>query len=163
MLALLHPRARHRAFTLIELIAVIVVLAILSGVAIPKYLDYSSRSRTAALQGSLGNIRSAIGNFFSDQAIGGTARYPTSTELTTSGTVLQGAFPNNPYNNMNTVKVYTSASDGTARTTDGTTGWAYFVDNATTPPVYVFWANCTNATTATGGAAGTTIQNANQL
>src|SRR3569832_421318 len=86
-----------RAFTLIELIAVIVVLAILSGVAIPKYLDYSSRSRTAAQQGSLGNIRSAGGNFFSDQAIAGTARYPTPTELTTTGTVLQGTFPNNPY------------------------------------------------------------------
>lgn len=34
-----------RAFTLIELIAVIVVLAILVGVAVPRYMNYSSRAR----------------------------------------------------------------------------------------------------------------------
>jgi general secretion pathway protein G len=151
-----------RAFTLIELIAVIVVLAILSGVAIPKYLDYSNRSRTASVQGSLGNVRSAIGNYFADQSINGTAAYPTLTQLTTVGTVMQDAFPRNPYNNMTTVKAATAA-EATARTTDGTTGWCYYVDNTLTPPAYTFYANSTTVTTATGGATGATIQNANQL
>lgn len=40
---------RRSAFTLIELVAVIVVLAILAGVAIPRYVDYSSRARVASL------------------------------------------------------------------------------------------------------------------
>lgn len=40
--------ARRRAFTLIELITIIVVLAILAGVAVPKYLDYSERSKVSA-------------------------------------------------------------------------------------------------------------------
>lgn len=49
----LRPAFRHRGFTLIELIAVIVVLAILAGVAIPKYIDYSQQARVTAAQASL--------------------------------------------------------------------------------------------------------------
>ena len=41
------PR-RSRAFTLIELIVIIVVLAILSGIAIPKYIDYTANAKAAA-------------------------------------------------------------------------------------------------------------------
>jgi prepilin-type N-terminal cleavage/methylation domain-containing protein len=44
---------RGRAFTLVELIAVIVVLAVLSAVAIPRYMDFSARARASAMAGSL--------------------------------------------------------------------------------------------------------------
>lgn len=56
------PMRTHRqsAFTLVELIAVIVVLAILAGVAIPKYFDYSTRARASALSGSLKVMQQAI-------------------------------------------------------------------------------------------------------
>lgn len=47
----MNPEMKRRAFTLIELIAVIVVLAILAAVAIPRYFDYSTRAKvTAAAQ-----------------------------------------------------------------------------------------------------------------
>lgn len=49
-----------RAFTLVELIAVIVVLAILAGVAIPKYFDYPTRARASALSGTLKTMQQAI-------------------------------------------------------------------------------------------------------
>lgn len=42
-----HPM-RRSAFTLVELIVIIVVLAILAGVAIPKYINYTSRAYRAA-------------------------------------------------------------------------------------------------------------------
>ncbi len=51
---------RRSAFTLIELIAVLVVLAILSAVALPKYLDHSAQARAAADDGSLAGIRTAF-------------------------------------------------------------------------------------------------------
>jgi prepilin-type N-terminal cleavage/methylation domain-containing protein len=49
-----------RAFTLVELIAVIIVLAILAGVAIPKYFDYSTRARASALSGTLKVMQQGI-------------------------------------------------------------------------------------------------------
>ena len=45
-------RSRNRAFTLIELIVIIVVLAILAGVAIPKYIDYTANAKSSAAKGT---------------------------------------------------------------------------------------------------------------
>ncbi|GAB4548467.1 MAG: hypothetical protein Tsb0013_09070 [Phycisphaerales bacterium] len=142
---------RRRAFTLIELIAVIVVLAILSGVAIPKYLDYSARARSSALQGALGGVRSGIANFYANSAIEGTTAYPTLAELTQVGTVMQEGIPTNPYNGLNTV-IAASQAEATNRTVSGTAaGWRYFVDNASNPPVAVFYANTDDQTRVDDG------------
>ncbi len=65
-------RTPHRAaFTLIELIAVIVVLAILSGVALPRYFDYSERAKQSAAEGSVAGIRTALHNAFLDHRLSG--------------------------------------------------------------------------------------------
>lgn len=146
------------AFTLIELIAVIVVLAILAGVAVPRYFDYTDRARTAALQATLGNVRSAASNFYANSTLNGTPAYPTLAELTTVGTVLQDAFPVNPFNNLATVSAAT-ATEWTNRTTAGTFGWRYYVDNTANPPIYGFYANSTTSTTAVNPAGGTFTAN----
>ncbi|MGQ0627519.1 MAG: type IV pilin protein [Phycisphaerales bacterium] len=160
----MHVAASRRtfasAFTLIELIAVIVVLAILAGVAVPRYFDYTDRAKAAALQGTLGNVRSAVNNFYANASLSGTPAYPTAAQLATQGTVLQDAFPINPFNNLSSITAATSA-EFTARTASGSFGWRYYVDNATTPPAYGFYCNSTNATSVSNGAGGTL--NANQL
>jgi len=125
-------KSRVHAFTLIELIAVIAVLAVLSVVAVPKYLDYSARARESACRGVLGNVRTAIANFYANSAISGTAAYPTLVQMQTNGTVLQDVVPANPYNNSATIA---AAVWATTPPTSGSAGWNY--DAAAGK----FWAN----------------------
>ncbi len=141
----------RRGFTLIELIAVVVILAILAGVALPRYFDYAAQAKSAATKGTLGGCRAGIANFLANEVItNGTALYPTLVQLEALGTVMQEAIPDNPYDtgaNPNVVNLATVA-EAAARTVpvlSGTGGWAYYVDNASTPPAYTFYAN-TNTT-----------------
>jgi prepilin-type N-terminal cleavage/methylation domain-containing protein len=145
-------RSYRRAFTLIELIAVLVVLAILSGVALPKYFDYAERAKTSAVQGSLGGVRTALANFFANTSVEGEGRYPTLEELTTIGVVMQEGIPANPYNGLNSV-LEADARDAEDRAISNSAGgWRYFVDNDADPPVAVFWANSDDETRVEGAS-----------
>ncbi len=55
-------------FTLIELVAIVVVLAILSGVAIPKYIDYSERARVASTAYSWRVLTNALNQYIIDNS-----------------------------------------------------------------------------------------------
>jgi prepilin-type N-terminal cleavage/methylation domain-containing protein len=130
-------RARS-GFTLIELVAVIVVLAILAGVALPKYFDYAADAKEASCKGTLGGVRAGVANFYANAAISGTPAYPTYAQLTTVGTVMQEGFPENPYNGALTVR----DADGTYADpppTSGAQGWAY------DETAGKFWANSDTA------------------
>jgi prepilin-type N-terminal cleavage/methylation domain-containing protein len=50
---------QRKAFTLIELIAVIVVLAILSAVAMPRYFDYRQRAQASAIAATIRSLQTA--------------------------------------------------------------------------------------------------------
>jgi prepilin-type N-terminal cleavage/methylation domain-containing protein len=50
----------RRAFTLIELIAVIAVLGILMLVAMPRFFDWRTQSKSAAADGSIAGITTAL-------------------------------------------------------------------------------------------------------
>lgn len=149
-------RGSGRGFTLVELIAVIVVLAILSGIAVPKYMDYSARARSAALQGALGGIRTGIAQYFADQSVTGTAVYPTLVQLTTKGTVMQEQIPVNPYNGLSTVTAANANQANNRAVTGGNnaSGWRYYVDNTLATPAAVFYANSTDDTRVVDPAGG---------
>ena len=136
------PRTAQRAFTLIELIVVVVVLAIMAGVALPVYFKFETQARVSATKGSLGGVRVGAAHFLINQVVNGSApTYPTLVELTTPGTVMFEPLPENPYKNSNSVWP-ASAAEAAARTTvGGGDGWCYYVDNSANPPVYVFYSN----------------------
>jgi len=134
----------RRGFTLIGLIVVVVILAILVGVALPRYLDHASQTRESATRGALGGVRAGIASFYANTAITGPARYPSFVEFTTLGTVMQEALPENEYNNDNTVRNANGAwvaGPPVVQPVDTTNGegWAY------DPSAGKFWGN-TNMT-----------------
>jgi prepilin-type N-terminal cleavage/methylation domain-containing protein len=120
--------AFRKGFTLIELMAVVLILAILAGVALPKFFNYQTQAKTAACKGILGGVRAGIANFYADQAVTtGTAAYPTQVQLT-DGSVMQELVPENPYDSIALVRVATLI-EATARTVpvaEAAGGWAYY-------------------------------------
>lgn len=60
-----------RAFTLVELIVVIIILAILSGVAVPVYLDHSTRAKSARAESNRATLVSAINDYRHQQLLAG--------------------------------------------------------------------------------------------
>lgn len=135
----------RNGFTLIELIAVIVVLGLIAGVALPKYFNHAAAARESSCRGILGGVRAGVANYYANQAINGAPTYPTLAQLT-DGSTMQEIIPPNPYDssaNASTVFAATLA-EATGRNTPvaaGTGGWAYYFDNTPGAETFTFYAN----------------------
>ena len=62
----LSKRATRGAFTLVELLVVVVLIAVLASIAIPKFMNSGLRSREAALRADLKLYRNAVELFTND-------------------------------------------------------------------------------------------------
>jgi MSHA pilin protein MshA len=110
----------EKGFTLIEIIAVLIILGILAAVAVPKFLDLTEEAENKALEGAVAAGMSASSMAYGQLALSnGTA--PTTAQVATKATA-------NP-----------PASDEFSYT---------FVDNAGT--IVTVTATNTNANSATG-------------
>ena len=69
-----------KAFTMIELVMVIVILGILAAVAIPKYFDFSGNAKVSAEKGVVGGVKAGIATYYSNQCVGGTCAYPATLD-----------------------------------------------------------------------------------
>jgi len=58
-------------FTLIELVVVMVILALLAAVAVPKFLDLQKQAEVAAVRAVVGNLRSALSLRVARAMVGG--------------------------------------------------------------------------------------------
>src|SRR5216684_6448158 len=93
-----YTKRARQAFSLIELMIVIVIMAVLAAIIIPKFQDQSRRSKEAALKSDLSQVRTAIATFQAD-----TGFYPKLlTDLAATAAPAQG------YDSTGTLKSITA-------------------------------------------------------
>jgi len=95
---------KSNAFTLIELVVVIVILGILAAVAIPKYIDITDRAKLASDRSHLGALRSATHMLYAqnilDNSKDGTNGYwPSSNQVWAAMTKSNVTWQSSNYSN----------------------------------------------------------------
>ncbi|WP_304544691.1 type IV pilin protein [Sulfurimonas microaerophilic] len=99
-----------KAFTLIELIFVIIVLGILSAIALPKFTSTGTQARIASGKADVMAIRSAIISERQERLIRGEKNYITASNLDNGG--LFGGVLTYPKQNSNTSGNWYAATTG---------------------------------------------------
>jgi prepilin-type N-terminal cleavage/methylation domain-containing protein len=131
------------AFTLIEVLIVVVIMAILAATIIPQFTDSTKDAKASTVKFNLATLRSQIQLYRTQHT--GVNPSGTLVELTTTtdGTGAQGTgatfpygpylreIPTNPFTNSKSVSVITVDPPTSAA---GTGGWLY---NATTGNIWI--------------------------
>jgi prepilin-type N-terminal cleavage/methylation domain-containing protein len=89
----MHKRSvlrNQRGFTLIEIIAVLVILGILAAVAVPKYLNMTEEARIKSAQLAVAEIKGRLNSAQAKYMVTNSGDAPTSTELFTYATGADG-------------------------------------------------------------------------
>lgn len=120
---------RRSAFTLVELVVVIMILGILAGVAAPKLLNTSSQATENGLRQTLAVVRDAIELYAAQNSGSLPPCTATGADFRTAlEPYLRGEFPTCPYGKTDQDVTPTS---GATTTADNATGWMFNTTDGT--------------------------------
>ncbi len=155
------PRLVRRAFSLVEVLVVVVILGILAAMVVPQFSGATESAQTTSVESTLGTVRSSIAAFRTRAVVSGGDPYPSLNQLTDRGVVLADGVPHNPFTRIGGVQsVSLSQARDRAVMNEGQIGWNYYVDNNAVPPTAEFYANSREATTRKSGGV---VLTANKL
>jgi general secretion pathway protein G len=134
---------RRNAFTLIEVLIVVIIMAVLAATIIPQFSSSTNDAKTSSLQFNLHTIRSQIEMYkvhhlgkvptltsFVDQLTKATdvSGNTTGTNLI-YGPYFQGQLPANPFTGTNTLVAAATAGQVPSGAVAGGAGWQYDESN----------------------------------
>jgi prepilin-type N-terminal cleavage/methylation domain-containing protein len=86
----------ERAFTLIELMIVVAIIAILAGILIPNFVNARAQAMTAACESNLRSIATAAELYYADQQVYPASGDVSSALFTANGTTYLNNVPSDP-------------------------------------------------------------------
>ena len=138
----MQQRKNRSAFTLVEVLIVVVIMAILAATIIPQFTDSTNDAKVSTSKFNLHTMRSQIelykAHHNGDLPDAALAKLKIATDADGNAGGPFGPYmreiPDNPFTNSNAVKVITSDPAVVGDVTSGGGGWLY---NATTGGIFI--------------------------
>jgi len=112
----IQPNRMPRAFTLIEILIVVVILGILAAIVIPQFTDAADDANEASMRSQLQTVRSQIELYRAQGESGGTFDPTDGWDELVNNDYLPAA-PSNPYNASSTAATAATSATGWMWTT----------------------------------------------